>query len=104
MHKARKRTAVEDWSWEAGKGENPRRNNRSPLEFPLRLSDERDRHYVHGPVLCAVSGWSLRDRRGPLLFRYAGALPRRLSWHAIMATPEESQLWDLQSHRYLSMM
>ena len=98
MHKVRKKTAVGDWSWEAGKGENPRKDNRSPLEFLLRLSDERDRHHVHDPVLYAASGWSLSNRRGPLLFRHAGVSPRRLCLHAIMAIPEENQLWEPQHH------
>ena len=89
MHKGKKRTAVEDWNWEAGRGENLRKGTRSPLEFPLRLSGKRDRCSVHDPVLYAATGWSLSDRLGPLLFHHAGVSPRRLCLHVILVIPED---------------
>ena len=67
MEMAKKRTPVVDWSWEARKGESPRMDKQSPLQFFLRLFDVRDRQSVHDPVLCAAE-WSLSECLGSFLF------------------------------------
>lgn len=96
MHKVRTRTTVEDWSWEVGKRASPGRDNRSPLEFPLRLSDEQNRYYVCDLVPYVAS-------RSQPLFLHTGLLPRRLSLQAITVAPEDKQLYEPLGYSCLSM-
>lgn len=61
MHKVRKRTAVEGWSWEAEKRQSACRDRPGRPEFPLRPSDEGGLRRVHSPVLYVGFECSLRD-------------------------------------------
>ena len=80
MHKAKKRIVVEDWSLEAGKMEDPRRYDQSPLEFFLQgLSDRQHQSRVFDLLLYRAFERDLRHRLDWLFFLHhrVGLFPGR---------------------------